>query len=364
MKSTMFNKTFNKTIAAIACLWLGAAGCSRPSSPPAAKPARPPRNLAAYGIFDGDPSEQQPADGVIPYTLNSPLFSDYTSKHRFVKLPPGTHATYHETDAFDFPVGTVLAKTFAMPADLRDPSSPERLIETRILLHKPDGWVGLPYVWNEKQTEATLQLAGSFVDVTWTHYDGQQRTNSHIIPNANQCKNCHEENGPMSPLGPKARHLNRDFAYSHGSENQLVHWTGAGILEGAPPADEAPRLAVWDDPTTGTLAERARAWLEVNCAHCHNPRGPARNAGIDLMASQSVPAMYGVYKSPVAAGLGSGGFQYDILPGKPDRSILAFRIGSIHPQIMMPELGKRMVHEEGVALVRQWIAEMQEPAAN
>jgi len=358
----MTAKTSTITFAALACLSLVAIGCTRSGDAPATAtaPAGPPRDLAAYGIFAGDPREQRPAEGVIPYDLNTPLFSDYTAKYRFVKLPEGQSATYHETEAFEMPVGTVIAKTFAVPDDLRDPESRVWLIETRILIHEAEGWVGLPYVWNDEQTEATLELAGRFVDVAWTHTDGGERTNSHIVPNANQCKNCHEESGVNRPIGPKARHLNRDFAYDHGSENQLTYWARSGALSGAPSAEEAPRLAVWDDPASGSLDGRARAWLEVNCANCHNPRGTARNAGIDLMASQTVPAQYGIYKSPVATGLGSGGFEYDIVPGKPDESILAFRIGSIHPQIMMPELGKRMIHDEGLALVREWIESLEE----
>ena len=89
-----------------------------------------------------------PAEGVIPYDLNSALFSDYAEKFRFVKLPAGKPASYRDVDTFEFPVGTVIAKTFAYPRDARDPSKGRRLIETRILKREPDGWVGLPYIWN------------------------------------------------------------------------------------------------------------------------------------------------------------------------------------------------------------------------
>ena len=92
--------------------------------------------------------------------------------------------------------------------------------------------------------------------------------------------------------------------------------------------------------------------------HCHNPNGPARSNGLDLTASQRDPAAIGVNKPPVAAGIGSGGRMYDIVPGRPDDSILAYRIASTHPGVMMPELGKRLVHEEGVALTGEWIAAM------
>jgi uncharacterized repeat protein (TIGR03806 family) len=205
-----------------------------------------------------------------------------------------------------------------------------------------------------------LDVAGDFLDVAWIDAAGRERTNNYIIPNANQCKGCHKQGDVMEPLGPKARHLNRDFAYAEGSENQLAHWTRKQALVGAPDPQNAPRIAVWDDPSSGSLDERARAWLEVNCAHCHNPEGPARNAGLDLLASQRNPTAYGIYKTPVAAGRGSGGREYGIVPGHPDDSIVMFRLLSMETGIMMPELGKRMIHEEGAALVREWIAAMPE----
>jgi uncharacterized repeat protein (TIGR03806 family) len=344
----------------------GSFGCGsrlahEPSVPGAAVKTEPFERLSLYQLFDGDPAHQRPSKGVIPYDLNSALFSDYADKFRFIKLPTGTHATYSPDEVFEFPVGTVIAKTFAFPRDARDPSQGRRLIETRILKREADGWVGLPYVWNKEQTEATLDVAGDAVDVSWVHTDGSRRSDNYIIPNANQCKGCHKAGEIMKPIGPKARHLNRDFAYSEGSDNQLRYWTDRGLLKGAPDPVSAPRLAVWDDPKSGNLDARARAWLEINCAHCHSPEGPARNSGLDLLASQRNPTSFGINKPPVAAGIGSGGLAFDIVPGRPDQSILAFRIASTHPGIMMPELGKRLVHEEGVALIREWIAAMPAP---
>ena len=344
--------------AAAIVLCVGAVGGCTRQAPSVAE--APPEKLSDYRLFVGDGSTQQPAPGVIPYDLNTPLFSDYAEKFRFVKLPPGESAAYEESDSFAFPVGTVIAKTFAYPLDARDPSLGRRLLETRILKHQPDGWVGLPYVWNEDQTEATLDVAGDFVDVAWIDAAGNERTNNYIIPNSNQCKGCHNQADELRPLGPKARHLNRDFAYAEGSENQLAYWTRHKALTGAPDPKEAPRLAVWDDPSTGSLEQRARAWLEVNCAHCHNPAGPARNAGLDLLAGQDKPTAYGIFKTPVAAGRGTGGRRFGIVPGHPDDSIMMFRITSTDAGIMMPELGKRLIHDEGAELVRQWIAAMPE----
>ncbi len=343
-------------------LCISAIGCGRSQQGPAsvpAPPAGPPKLLSAWGLFEGPPVEQRAAAGVIPYDLNTPLFSDYMTKYRFVKLPPGTAATYQPEREFDFPVGTVIAKTFACPDDARAPDQGQRLLETRVLWHEATGWVGLPYIWNAAQTEAELKVAGRTMDVSWVHYDGQTRTSNYLIPNSNQCKGCHEtRNKTMLPIGPKARNLNRDYAFAEGVENQLAHWSRRGALVDCPPAATAPRAAVWDNPDSGTLDDRARAWLDNNCAHCHNPQGTARNSGLDLTYTQRAPYQFGVFRAPVAAGAGSGGKRFDIVPGDPDASILAYRIASLHPGVMMPELGKRLVHEEGVSLIRQWIAAM------
>ena len=335
-----------------------AAGCSKSVEPPPV--AEQFEKLSQYNLFVGNGNTQQPVDGVIPYDLNSPLFSDYTDKFRFVKLPTGQSAEYRDVEAFEFPVGTVIAKTFAYPVDARDAKLGRRLLETRILKRETDGWVGIPYIWNDEQTEATRQVAGDQVDVSWIDEHGVTQANNYIIPNANQCKGCHKQGDDFQPLGPKARHLNKDYAYADGIENQLAHWTKAGALKGAPDPKDAPRLAVWNDPHTGTLDERARAWLEINCAHCHNPVGPARNSGLDLRVAQIEPRKFGIYKTSVAAGRGSGGLDFDVVPGHPDESIFMFRLLSSDAGIMMPELGKRMIHKEGVELVREWITAMPE----
>src|SRR5262249_16228848 len=157
--------------------------------------------------------------------IRSPLFSDYATKYRFVWMPPGTSAQYRDHDVFEFPVGTILVKTFAYLNDLNDAAKGRRLIETRLLIHPKDGWIALPYVWNDEQTEAELRITGTRKDVRWLHTDGKERTLNYIVPNMNQCLGCHENRKVMRPIGPKARNLNKDFSYADGSENQLLRWT-------------------------------------------------------------------------------------------------------------------------------------------
>lgn len=318
-----------------------------------------PAKLSEYGFFTGNMADMKPAEGVLPYELATPLFSDYAYKARFVKLPEGSApAPFNDEDVFDFPVGTVLIKTFYYPYDMRDETKGRRLMETRLLVHETTGWKALPYIWNEEQTEATLEIAGGRKEVTWVHTDGSKRNLNYVIPNMNQCKGCHIKNGSMTPIGPKARYLNHDFGFSDGTQNQLVKWHHEGILASLPDVATISKVPTWGDANSGSLNDRARAYLEINCAHCHRAGAPANTSGLLLDWHQKDNAVLGFYKSPVAAGRGSGGRLYDIEPGNPDGSILLFRMDSEDPGIMMPELGRKITHQEGVALIREWIASL------
>ena len=325
----------------------------------------------------------------MPYTLNSALFTDYAQKLRTVWMPEGTTARYGE-DSFEFPVGTVLSKTFYYPTEDRPAGqngsvllarAPEtvavssvesgsgldlsrvRLLETRLLVKRDTGWVALPYVWNADQTDATLEVAGTIERVHLLTSSGEAVLDGadevpYIVPDANQCAGCHATDhtaGDVLPVGPRARHLNRDFPYADGSANQLERWLEAGYLDRVP--SDAPRLADWKDETL-PLDERARAYLDINCGHCHNPNGPADTSGLFLDVDTMDKRQLGVCKPPVAAGRGSGDLFVAIEPGKPDESIMTFRMASIDPGEAMPELGRSTVHKEGVDLIRQWIASL------
>jgi uncharacterized repeat protein (TIGR03806 family) len=234
--------------------------------------------------------------------------------------------------------------------------------------------VAYPYVWNEAQTEARLSPIGADIPVRFADEQGQAIALDWAVPNLNQCKGCHDVAGVIQPIGPSARNLNRDFdrqvlslprdgAPSMGSMqfNQLALWRDAGLIDGLPDA-RAPRVPDAYDAASGTVEARARAYLDVNCAHCHNPQGPAHTSGLDLRWSQHDPARWGVLKRPVAAGRASGGFAFAIEPGHPERSILLHRMQSLDPGVMMPELGRQTIDARAVALMRDWIAEMHSPA--
>jgi len=302
-------------------------------------------NLSDYGFFKGTLKDQIPTDGVVLYTLNSPLFSDYASKLRFVRLPEGKSVSYNPDSVLQFPVGTAIVKTFYYPFDERKPEKGRRLMETRVLLHEAKGWVALPYIWNKEQTDAVLEVAGGSDQVSWIDAAGKKQSFEYQVPNMNQCKGCHERSGEMTPIGPSVRQLN--------DGHQLQHWETAGILKGLP-KDHIPALVNYSD-ASASLDDRVKAYLDINCAHCHNATGPARSSGLYLEWNSKDRTAYGFFKAPVAAGRGSGNLSYDIVPGKPEQSILHYRMASRDPGVMMPELGRQLTHHEGVELVRSWI---------
>jgi len=316
--------------------------------------------LSSYRLFE-DIAAQRPAAGVVPYDVATPLFSDYTRKERFLWVPPGAAMAWSDVDAFALPVGSVIAKTFSYPRDRRDPALDRRLLETRLLVRGADAWRGVSYVYDEgDDTDARRAVAGALIDASWIHDDGAERANRYVVPNQNQCKSCHAEHDDvMNALGPKARHLNRPGPAGSGVDNQLQALIDRGALVGAPLPVAWPRGIAAADPAAGTVEERARAWLDVSCGACHNPRGGmARTSGLYLDITQTDPAQLGICKAPVATGRGSGGRLYAIFPGQPDASILVFRIESMEADVKMPELGRNLVDDQGVALIRQWIAEM------
>lgn len=322
-----------------------------------------PKLLSEHRLFAEPMAQQRPSDGVVLYDLNTPLFSDYSHKRRFIRLPPGQQMQYREQEVLEFPVGTVMAKTFSYPHDMRDLAQGERLVETRVQIREEDGWYGVTYAWNDEQTDATLVVGGSQLDVSWIHSNGESRSTSYQIPNANQCLNCHGQNKTYQPIGPTARNLNRDSPVGENPPNQLAYLAESGLLDGLPDLSGVATMPQFDNPHSGSIDGRARAWLEINCAHCHNPQGTARTTGLDLRGEQTELGKLGLWKNPVAAGHGAGGRKYDLVPGKPDESILMFRLETPDPSVMMPNIGRRMIPTEAVALVREWIEGLKDPNA-
>ncbi|MEZ5037119.1 MAG: SO2930 family diheme c-type cytochrome [Chitinophagales bacterium] len=319
----------------------------------------PFQKLSEYNFFKGKISDLIPNENVLPYDVATPLFTDYAEKARFVWMPKGTSANYTKDEALDFPEGTILIKNFYYWNDFRDHSKGKKIIETRLLVKEKKGWNTNNYLWNDAQTDATLDVVGKTIPIKWINEKGEQMGTNYSVPNKNQCKNCHNFNNTFMPIGPKVRNLNHDFTYQEGTKNQMEKWTEIGYLKGFVAADNIHnKLPKWNDPKSGTLEQRAKAYLESNCAHCHRPEGNANTSGLFLLTTDHNPESWGIMKSPVAAGKGSGNRLFDIVPGKPEASILTFRMESLDVDAMMPEIGRTMVHIEGVQLIKDWIANM------
>lgn len=329
-----------------------------------------PEQLAAWELFEERGDVLIPKDVV--YDVSSALFSDYAMKLRTVRVPEGLNATF-DGDAISFPIGTVISKTFYYSANVTSDHSERvsvhktvetsssvsldrahvRLLETRIMMNTESGWIALPYVWNADQSGATLQLAGESIAVRLI--DGRKQVDfDYLVPDANQCASCHAADGvALKPIGLKARHLNKTRTIEGKRVNQLDHWRERGILAGNTPA-QLRANAQWDD-TNQTLDARARAYLDVNCSHCHGAQGAANHSGLWLTPEAQDPIQLGLCKPPVATGRGSGDNAYIIVPGKPRDSILLHRMQSTEPDVAMPELGRSLVHQEGVQLIEAWI---------
>ena len=313
-----------------------------------------PKKLSDFSFFIDDKA-QAPSQGVVPYELISSLFSDYSYKQRWVYIPEGKSATFRKDKVFEFPTGSALIKTFYYPRDERDLTLGKKLMETRLLLKKADGWQAVSYAWNETQDEAFIKKAGKTILNEWIDFEGEVRSVRYRVPNKNQCKECHSYNDEIMPIGPKARNLNKIFNYSDESINQLTKWMKLELIN--PVQVDLNTPVDWEDASYG-LDERVRSYLDINCGHCHSSTGGANSTGLYLDLTEVRPTHLGINKKPVATGRGSGGFKYSIAPGNSDESILLHRMISTDPGVMMPESGRSLTHHEAIGMIKDWVDQM------
>lgn len=307
--------------------------------------------LADYNFFEGELANLQPVEGVLPYNLNSSLFTDYALKSRFIWMADGTSATYSsDGEILNFGDGTVLIKSFYY--DQVQPENMRRIIETR-LMYKVDGeWYFANYIWNEAQTEATFDSNGSQTSVTWLDENDQIRTVDYRIPSFAECLTCHKTNSLPIPIGPKPQNLNKAYPYTSGILNQLEKWQETGYLTGNVPSEINTTVA-WDDPTA-LLLDRVRSYLDINCAHCHKEDSHCDYRPMRFAFDETTnPVNIGVCIPPdetLAPELTN-----IVAPGNIDRSMMHFRMNSTDPANRMPLLGRSVVHEEAIDLLVEYI---------
>lgn len=314
--------------------------------------------LSDYHFFEGDIKDQIPSLNVIPYEPASSLFTDYASKKRFIWMPAGVKAAYvADNRILDFPVGTVLIKTFYYTTI--QPGNVTKIIETRLMIRKSDGWKFYEYVWNDDQTDADLVSGidftnGSTKNITFAKPSGEIITTDYRIPSDAECFACHKINETATPIGVKPQNLNHNHTYGNKSKKILQKLVDQGYLDNFPSSIAS---AVNYHDTTQPIDLRLRSYLDANCAHCHQDEArcyyrPVRfafgltnvdsNIGICLLADEEI--------SPT--------LQKVITPGNFNKSIMHFRLSSNDESERMPLLGRTVVHDEGVALLEEYISSL------
>lgn len=353
-----------------------------PTDLPLFTAASAPAKLSAWRHLLSDGQTLSLSPKVLPYSLNTPLFSDYAHKFRTLWLPAGAQMDYTASGPLQFPVGAIVTKSFFYPVATAQAAgafgalkvdqveggetvdlAANRMLETRLMVREPTGrWGAVTYVWDADQQDATLVRSGQNIAIDLVDAQGARTPFTYAVPTDAQCVTCHATNistGTFEPIGPKANNLNRHYAYAAGNIKQLDHLAALQMLAGytAP----APQLAVWNNPSA-SLNERTRAYLDVNCASCHNSAGRSGNTGLWLGVGVTEPLRVGICKPP-EGGQQNRPFSFDVTPGNADASFLHhrltnYRINSEPPRVAMPELGRHVFHAEGNALVRDWINAM------
>ena len=286
--------------------------------------------LSELNVFVGDLGNLDITPYGFEYELHTSLFSDYAHKQRFIVLPQGEKMTYDGEGLPLFPDNTLIAKTFFYNIDERDVSLGQHIIETRILIKINGAWETGDYKWNDEQTEAVLDLNGSVVPVTWIDADGETNNINYQIPSDTDCFSCHRVGPDKSPIGPKMRTLNFDID----GINQLQDLIDSELLDGLTDPNTVSVLPKWDDDVNYTLEERARAYFDVNCAHCHIEGGFC-----EIQSTLRLDYERSLDDSNIAS----------------RRNSIINRISTYSQGFSMPLTGTTIIHDEGVDLLLEYL---------
>ena len=309
-----------------------------------------PTKLSLTGLFSNT-AKLSPNPGLIAYDVNVPLWSDGATKARWIGIPDKTQITVKPDGTLLLPVGSVIVKQFNLDTGAKTPTR----VSTRVLVHEKQGWSGYTYRWNTAQTDADLAYDGGtqVYKVKDSSAQGGFRNQTWSFPASSDCMSCHTDAGHYA-LSIRANQLNRTIAYSKVEDNQLRAWNNIGLFN--PPLIESKihELPAHENPygKTGTIEHRARSYLDVNCAICHAPSGPAPG-GMDMRSQTKFLDMnlFGVKPSEGTLGLTT---PQRIFPGKKASSVLWERMRRLDG-FRMPEIGSALVDKKGVQLIGTWI---------
>jgi uncharacterized repeat protein (TIGR03806 family) len=286
-------------------------------------------NLSELNLYLGNLNELTISSRAFEYDLSTPLFTDYSKKQRLIALPVNTSMQFNGDGLPIFPDNTVIAKTFYYNLNERDLSEGRQIIETRILIKKDGDWITGDYKWNEDQTDAVLHLEGSTLPISWIDADGNTKSTTYRIPSDTACFTCHQSFDDTVPIGPKLRTMNFDF----NGTNQLQQLINDGQLTGLTDVSSVNTLPNWQD-TTASLEERARAYFDVNCAHCHTSGGQCEDQSSLNLAYETLLENTDIVERKLS---------------------IQFRISEYNEGVSMPFIGTTLLHTEGVDLIQDYL---------
>ena len=326
----------------------------------------PYAKLSDYNFFEGDIKLQNPSLNVIPFAPASSLFTDYAHKKRFVWMPEGTSATYDgDNKVLNLPVGAALVKTFYY--ENVQPSNTTRIIETRVMIRKTTGWIFAEYVWNDDQTEAFLDLQGSYTDISWKDNNNVIKGTNYRIPNEVQCMTCHKAKEVINgvdqtvfiPIGIKPQNLNYNYNYGMYTKNQLTKWIELGYLENNFSLPTAENTVVDYNDTSKPISLRARSYVDSNCSHCHQTDRHCDYRPMRFAYSESGNAN-GLTNMGVCVATSDmqdfpQALSKVVAPGNINKSMMYYRLNTTNESYRMPLHGRTIIHEEGIALIQEWI---------
>lgn len=308
-----------------------------------------PGLLSETGIFT-DLAQLRPASGLIEYAINHPFWSDGVYKRRWLALPDNEQIQFSATGAWEFPVGAFTIKHFEIELIEGDPSSRRRL-ETRVMVNTQSGWQGFTYRWNAGQSDAILLSARETESIDITLADNSIRTQLYEYPARTDCLRCHTQAGGFV-LGPRTRQMNKQFDYISMADNQLRSLNNIGMFTSNIGDGDAYETFSPIDDTATSIAIRARTYLDVNCAVCHQPGGTTP-VDLDLRFDTPDTLLNAIGVAPLVGNLGVADAEI-IAAGERQRSILWLRMQSLSTD-RMPPLSSHVVDSEGLSLIGEWI---------
>ena len=330
-----------------------------PGTPTASRPL--PTLLSETGAFTNH-TTLAPNPGLVPFTVNSPLWSDAAVKTRWMALATNASVTFAANGEWSFPNGIVFVKHFALATNDTNPSQLKRL-ETRLLVIGTNGLAyGAGYKWRADNSDADLVQTLTNEIITITTANGT-RTQTWSYPGRQDCLTCHTIPAG-GVLGVKTRQLNGDFGYlTNAPDNQLRIWNQLSLFSA--PINEAAiptysKLVPITD-TNAPLATRVRSYLDANCASCHRPGGGIQ-ANFDARFD-TAPVNQGIVSGAVQNSQGVSN-AFVVAPGDIARSILHLRDNNVGTSLQMPPLAKNVVDTNYIAVLSAWINQLVPPTVS